>query len=162
MAFLLTACGSAPGPPAEGAQEPAPDSTNPLFQAGAWEAQTRVDSIESPDIAPEDVEAAKAELLAQYSGHSFCLAPEEVHRPPQQFFSGSAEGYRYESLQLAGGGISGAIQCDQDSALHNVEFDGTYTAVTYSLRARNTLLSPDRSRRVTLILSSEARRLGDC
>ena len=162
MAILLASCGSAPSRSADEAKAPAADGAGGSFQAGAWEAQVRVDSIESPDIAPEDLEAAKAGLLAQYSGHSACLRPEEVHRPPQQFFSGSAEGCRYERLTLAGGGISGAIQCDQDSALHNVEFDGTYTPVAYSLQARNTLESPDRSRRVTLLLSTEARRVGNC
>lgn len=178
LALLLAACGSAPDGPVTAANRSAADSDGPAagagplpLRAGAWAAEVRLVSVESPDIAPEDMDGIRTTLAADYSGHDSCLAAEQVHRPPQQFFSGAAEGCRYERLRLADGEIDGAIRCEPlpaggtggpEPASHRIGFRGTYAADSYSLEAQNVLESADRSRRVTFVLATEARRIGDC
>lgn len=132
------------------------------LRAGHWEAAVAVEAINSPDVAPQDIEAAKADLLSEYSNHGSCLRPEEVHRPSQQFFSGSDEGCSYQRLVVEGGNISAKMTCQQDFGTHRIEVSGTYTPESYSIRAINVAESPDRSRRMSFTLLTEARRTGDC
>jgi hypothetical protein len=138
------------------------ESEADALRSGHWEAEVAVESVSSPDIAPQDIEAAKANLLSEYASHGSCLRPEEVHRPAQQFFSGSDDGCSYERLVLAGGNISADMTCQQDFGTHRTAVSGTYTAESYSVRAVNVLESPDRSRRMSFTLLTRARRTGDC
>jgi hypothetical protein len=183
MAILLSSCGSAFERSDAGSTEPAAgaspaksvesssDADAASLRAGAWASEASLVSVDSPDIAPEDVDRLRADLTAEYSGHDSCLAPHEIHRPPQQFFSGAASGCDYERLRLADGEISGVMNCrplpadgtgGQDPSLHRIEFTGSYTADSYSLEARHVAENEDRSRRVSFILSTQARRVGGC
>jgi hypothetical protein len=139
-----------------------PAATSRALRAGHWEASVSVEAVNYPDIAPQDVEEAKASLLSEYSSHGSCLRADEVHRPPQQFFSGTDEGCSYDRLLLAGGSIGAAMTCQQDFGTHRIDLNGTYTPDTDTVRAVNMLESPDRIRRMSFTLVTRARRIGDC
>jgi hypothetical protein len=182
MAILLASCGSPSersdgGAAGSAAGANAPESAESTsadeasLRAGAWAAEVSLVSVDSPDLGPEDVERLRADLAAEYSGHDSCLAAHEVQSPPQQFFSGAASGCRYERLRLADGEVSGVLHCrplppdgtgGQDPATHRIDFTGTYTPDSYSLQAEHVGESEDRSRRVSFVLSTQARRVGDC
>jgi hypothetical protein len=180
MAILIASCGSAAGGPDSTADSDRPAAqvkASPAggdagsLRAGAWQAEVSLVSVDSPDVAPQDLERVRADLKAAYAGHDSCLRPDETHRPPQQFFSGSADGCRYEELRLADGAIGGAMACEPlaldgaaggDPATHRIEFSGTYGPDSYSLQSEHALESADGSRRVSFVLAAEARRVGDC
>ena len=151
--------GRQPGPPVAATElRPEADALRP----GHWEAEVTIEAIDTPDMAPQDIEAAKADLLSEYSSHGSCLRPEEVHRPAQQFFSGSDEGCSYDRLALADGKISAGLSCQQEFGTHRIEVSGTYTRESYSIRAINVAQSPDQSRRMSFTLLTQARRTGEC
>ena len=170
LLILSGGCGSSaadqPGGSVEGTVEAtkilSSSAASAALRPGLWEAEVAVEAVDSADIAPQDVEAAKAQLLSEYASHGSCLRPEDVHRPPQQFFSGADEGCGYERLTLANGSIAGALSCQQDFGTHRVDLTGTYTPESYSIRGTNVLESSDRSRRMSFILLTTARRIGDC
>jgi hypothetical protein len=185
MAMLLGSCGSGSEKAAPDADESAAGANRPAaatnpsatggdavsLRAGAWVAEVSLVSVDSPDIAPEAFDALKADLMATYSGHDSCLKPDQIDRPPQQFFSGSAEGCVYDRLQLANGEIGAAMTCQPlpadgagggDPRTHRIEFRGTYTTDSYSLQSEQVVENADRSRRISFVLSTQGRRVGDC
>lgn len=175
FAVLLAACGESPersgSDPDRSDPRPAAEEAHPPLRAGAWAAEVRVVSIDSPDMAPEDLDEVKAAVMAEYPGHDSCLQPNETERPPQQFFSGSNEGCSYERLRLADGKVSGAMLCEplpsgdpegREPANHRMEFDGTYGPDSYSIQGRSVAESADGGRRVEFNLATRARRVGSC
>lgn len=175
MAILLNSCGSVSqdvdGSAGEANRVATANPDPASLRPGAWAAEVSLASVDSPDMAPEALDELKAELTAAYAGHDSCLAPDDVERPPQQFFSGSAEGCRYERLRLAGGEVSGAMTCEPlptgeagglEPATHRIEFRGSYAANSYSLRSEQVTESADQSRRIAFVLTTQARRVGDC
>ena len=180
MLLLLTACGSDPDGLAEARNDSAgvlnSAATGPIGTTeslepasllhGAWAAEVTLASL-NPENSGADYEQLQAGLMDHYPGHDTCLKPDEVQRPPQQFFSGAADGCRYERLEISGGRFSGEISCAlgpdlADLPTHRAQFEGNYTPTSYSMKTNTLLENRDGSRRISYVLSTEARRIGDC
>jgi|GEM_PF-6930279 len=180
LALLLSACGAESDRPhdpqnnaATASNETVTSGSEPSERLqvasllpGAWSADVTLVSTEALETGPE-FERLKAGLMEHYSGHDICLKPHETARPPQQFFSGAANGCSYDRLELSGGRFSGAMSCEVDPDLpdppkHTSVFEGTYTATNYSMKTGTVLENRDGSRRVSFVLATEARRTGDC
>ena len=147
---LLASCGS----PADTPQ--APDT----LRSGLWELTETVDSIEGPDIPPEAIDGLKAKWVRPT--HRSCLMPDQVEKPPQEFFSEAAGSCSYQRFSMKHGKIDATIDCPRNDGTHVVEIAGTVKPESLRLNVNHILDSPNKSQRMAVNTSMEGKRVGEC
>ena len=146
----LAACGSSDGTP----------QREGTLRAGLWELTETVDSIEGPSIPPEAIDGLKAKWVRPT--HRSCLMPDQVEKPPQQFFSAAAGSCSYQRFSMKPGKIDATIDCPRNDGSHVVEITGTVKLESLRLNVNHILDSPNKSQRMAVNTSMEGNRVGEC
>lgn len=129
-----------------------------LIRAGNWTADVTVDSIDVPNMPPELVENFKK----KYEIHrSKCLTPEDVRTPDRLLF-GRPDGCEYSEQRMAGGKISGTMNCRSASEMQTIQLEGSYEPERYSLHINGMVEDREAGQTVSYVATLQARRTGAC
>jgi len=129
-----------------------------LLKPGQWTADLTIDSMDNPDLRPEQAEAFKK----AYEIHrSKCLTPEDSRTPDRLLF-GRPDGCEYSRQIMAGGRISATMNCEIQAARQTIQLEGKYEPEHYKLHVNGMVEDRYDGRTVSYVATLKARRTGDC
>jgi hypothetical protein len=159
-ALLLTACsgqggsdnatGSASGSGGSGATI--------RLQPGQWESRVEVVRVSAPNMPPGVEMPHMAPVTA-----SFCMTPEQAAGPNGGVMAGNdmaGTGCTTENFSMAGGRITGTVQCNMQGTTSRTTMDGQFSPTSYEMtmvaQTNAGGVATENETRIT------ARRTGDC
>ncbi len=138
-----------------------PDAATPgggLLKPGQWTADLTIDSMDNPDLRPEQAEAFKK----AYEIHrSKCISPEDSRTPDRLLF-GRPDGCEYSRQTMAGGRISATMNCEIQAARQTIQLEGEYQPEHYKLHVNGMVEDRYEGRTVSYVATLKARRTGEC
>jgi hypothetical protein len=127
------------------------------FQPGQWETIVQITRMEIPNMP----QGAAPPTMPPTTVRS-CLTEEQARQPSANFLTGSGEngGCTSENFTMAGGRISGTVQCNSQGTQVRSTMDGRYSPTTYEL----TMQSQTQAQGMNMEMDARitARRIGDC
>ncbi|HVF37591.1 MAG TPA: DUF3617 domain-containing protein [Sphingomicrobium sp.] len=171
LPLLLAACDTGPEVKAENASvgevaekvRKAGGGAAMTVRPGEWQSDVTLESIEVPGMPPEAATHIKKTMASAVSGHKFCLTPDQVGKPAEDFFAGKDSNCRYETFKMDQGRMAGVMRCDQGGATQKIEFDGSYSPDSYDMRMSTAVeggKGPGAGMKMAMKIA--AKRLGDC
>ena len=117
-----------------------------------------IDSIDG--LPPKVVELVKARWV--HPPYSTCLKPDQVGKPPQEFFTADSPGIcSYDHFSMSRGKISATLKCPQPEASMVAEITGKVKPESLRLSVNLIIDTPD-GERGAVDTTIEAKRIGDC
>ena len=144
---LVAACNRAPAPATDG-----------LLKPGEWTADLTVDSMDNPDIAPDQAEALKKTFELH---RTKCITPEDSRTPDRLLF-GRPDGCEYSRQIMANGHIDATMNCEIRAARQTIQLEGQYEPEKYNLHVNGMVEDRNSGRSVSYVATLEARRTGEC
>lgn len=140
---------------------------------GQWEVSTEVTRVFSKvesDLGPITIDPIKQPVQS----YTTCRSAKEDPRPFAKLLTGENKNCDASNLRVAGGRISGTVQCREANATTQQTMDGRYTPTAYRVTTKMRIegtstqklapdLAPAKVRSIEERTSvTTARRLGDC
>jgi hypothetical protein len=129
-----------------------------FLKPGQWTADLTVDSMDNPDMRPDQAEAFKKAFEIH---RSKCISPEDSRTPDRLLF-GRPDGCEYSQQTMAGGHISATMNCEIPAARQTIQLEGEYEPEQYELHVNGMVEDRYNGRTVSYVATLKAHRTGDC
>lgn len=173
--IVLAACGASNGESTarieanasvaatEASAEPQAPSGPKTIAPGQWEVTARATGMELTGVP-----AAAAQMMRDAARTSpptvtrKCVTSEEAARPGSNLLTGTpGDDCRFDRLSMAAGSMSGTVQCRHPTGQLRADFQGTYTATSFTSENVSTVKMED-GHGMVMRTTTTGRRLGDC
>jgi hypothetical protein len=131
-----------------------------MISPGRWEGTMHVTEMSMPGLPPE----AQAKLAAARGDEKIvsCVTPEDIKEDKASMFGGVGDDCKYDHFAMGGGKVSGTATCDNGGAKTKTTIDGTFSSDTYQLAFRSESTGKQPMENVTMAMSVDAHRVGEC
>jgi hypothetical protein len=128
-------------------------------RAGRWEATTQVDKMDMPGMTPQAREAMQ-KAVGRKTTFASCLTQAEADKPEASFFENKNSHCKFDDFSMADGKIDATMTCNENGATRKTTMSGTYASDFYKIRMD--MNGTDRGKPMTMSMSTEAHRVGEC
>ena len=120
-----------------------------------------IDSVDGPNVPPQVIEDLKARWV--HPTHGACLKPDQVDKPPQEFFTDDPpSNCSYEHFSMSRGKINATINCPLPEVSMVAEITGKVKPKSLRLGLNLIIDTHDKGARVAVDTTMEGKRIGDC
>jgi hypothetical protein len=132
-----------------------------MISPGRWEGVTHITEMKMPGLPPE-VQARLATTRGdQKTVH--CVTAEEVKASKASLLGDMGGDCKYDHFAMGGGKIDGTATCHSDGGgTMKTTVSGSFSADSYHLDVRAEGTGAKATDNMTLAMSSDAKRVGDC
>ena len=127
------------------------------MRPGLWELSGSIDSMDG--LPPQVVELVKAQWVPRT--YSTCLKPDQVDKPPQEFFTEARGNCSYEHFSMSHGKINATLKCPSPEDMMVGEITGKVKPESLRLSLNLIIDTPD-GERGAVDMTIEGKRIGDC
>lgn len=135
--------------------------TSVRMNPGEWVTEAKMESFEAPGLPPAAATQMKKMMTHMVTGHRYCLTPEMISRPREDFFGGKHSGCTYERFDMGGGKISGVMNCGSNGRMQRIILDGHYSPDHYDMRMDQNVEGGGQGG-MKMVISMSSNRVGEC
>jgi Protein of unknown function (DUF3617) len=106
------------------------------------------------------VREAMQKGLARKTTFASCLTQAQADKPQAGFFQNKDSHCQFDNFSMADGKIDATMTCNENGASRKMTMSGTYTPESYKIHMD--MNGTDRGQPMTMSMSSEASRVGEC